>query len=383
MKLFNHPVIQSIELFSKALSFDCGRCNQRGLYIIVKSGDFMSSAEINTKLSFDDYFSIYLDYINTNQTGNIDYYYCTSNGVQLGMWVKSVLKLKIIRGTLEDNYVKQLRQLPYKCMIKPLFWEEWYNLTFSLISKYKGSEFSIVYDDTYQVGRWLRRQVEHYNRLTPYQKKKISSVYTKKRFSKKNVGSQPTLKNQPSKASDPHFRSWEEQWICYIERIQSLDDKLDKSDVLWLEYRLADYLSLNHVGTKREISWSQSYELYTVMAKLIVDDQIDFIDTTNFSAQDHVFFTKRLIEGKEKSKYRRDFLLNLLDAKYISRDNSLAEQLLECYNDKVDRSVYESSVLSIDETYVNTCENNTLSARQNAELLRIRTYSSNDPYDLF
>ena len=119
------------------------------------------------------------------------------------------------------------------------------------------------------------------------------------------------------------------------------------------------------------------------MAKLIVDDQIDFIDTTNFSAQDHVFFTKRLIEDKEKSKYRRDFLLNLLDAKYISRDNSLAEQLLECYNDKVDRSVYESSVLSIAEAYANTCEDNTLSARQNAELLRIRTYSSNDPYDLF
>ena len=67
----------------------------------------------------------------------------------------------------------------------------------------------------------------------------------------------------------------------------------------------------------------------------------------------------------------------------ISKDNSLAEQLLECYNDKVDRSVYESSVLSIAEVYVNTCENNTLSARQNADLLKIRTYSSNDPYDLF
>lgn len=40
MKLFNHPVIQSIELFSKALSFDCGRCNQRGLLFQIGSKRF-------------------------------------------------------------------------------------------------------------------------------------------------------------------------------------------------------------------------------------------------------------------------------------------------------------------------------------------------------
>lgn len=337
----------------------------------------MPSINNEVKLSFDDYFSLYLDHIKTNHTGNIDYYYCTPEGIQLGMWVKSVLKLKITIGTLEDYYVKQLRQLPYEYMIKPLFWEEWYKITLSLVPKYKGSEFSIVYNDIYQVGRWLRRQIEHLNKLTPNQKEKISLVYTKKRFSKNSVNSQSVPSNRTNKASDPHFRSWEEQWICYIERIQSLDDKLDKSDVLWLEYRLADYLSLNHVGTKRVISWSQSYELYTVMAKLIVDDQIDFIDTTNFSAQDHVFFTKRLIEDKEKSKYRRDFLLNLLDAKYISRDNFLAEQLLECYNDRVDRSVYESSVLAIAEAYVNTTESD-LSARQYAEILSSQIYNDFD-----
>lgn len=156
--MFNYPVIQSIELFSKALSSDCGRCNQRGLYIIFKSGDFMSSAEVNTTLSFDDYFSIYLDYINTNLTGNIDYYYCTPNGVQLGMWVKSVLNLKITCGTLEDNYVYQLLQHQYKYMIKPLYWSEWFDLAVSLANEQNNYIFSIMYDDTYKVGRWLKRQ---------------------------------------------------------------------------------------------------------------------------------------------------------------------------------------------------------------------------------
>lgn len=336
-----------------------------------KSGDLMSEVDdLDNKLTFDECFSLYLDYIDTHKTTAIDYYYSNPDGIQLGMWVKGILNIKIYRGLLENKYIDQLRQLKYECMIKPLYWDEWFELAVRLIPEHKNYEYSIIYENIYQVGMWLRRQIKCFNKLTPQQKEKFSSIYRRGKFLTTDEKPEPVIiKNKSSKASDPRFRTWQEQWVCYIERLRASNDKLSSKDVLWIEYRLADYFSIKHVGVMRTLLWYQPYELCSLLSKLIINGQIEFIDTMTISAPDFANLAKRLIEKYESNKTRKDFLLNFLDTKYITHNDSLAERLRQEYYDVRHTNVQESSILSISDAYVNTVDND-LSACRYAKDLR-------------
>ena len=431
MKLFNHPVIQSIKLFSKALSFDCGRCNQRGLYIIIESGDYMSSAgDTNTieklktwleelenqmnspdfqmsadkfkpqidelrekisqmckpinetrlttykKVSFEECFDIYLKYMEDNKTANIAYDYCTPDGIRLGDWVHSTLNQKIQTGILQDSYVEKLRQLPYDQKVKPLYWHEWFDIAVSLIDKSKYNYIpDIYYEKVYKVGGWLKRQISHINDLPIEQKEKIITTFDSLLPNKYRHKSEFEIKH--------YNEAPEDKWHRYISALKSSNEKLDRFSVIWIQNRIADYLSISHSGGRMTLSEQQSQELYELICDLLQTDRIDFIDNYSLSANDYIKFCKKIIDRMEQDEIRKNSLFKVLDLKYVNKFVSLSDITAEHFEQRSDRSIAESSFLSIAQVYVNTCENNTLSARQNAELLKIRTYSSNDPYDLF
>jgi len=328
------------------------------------------SSKTNNKLSFDEYFALYLDYVGTQKTGDIDYCYCTSDGIQLGMWVKGVLNPKITCGTLKDNYVSQLLQYPYKYMVKPLFWDEWFNLAVSLANEQNKYIFRIIYNDTYKVGRWLKRQIFNISHLSIERREKIITAFNlllPNKYRYKSESERKQFNGTP-----------EERWNKHISTLKSSDEKLDQSNVMWIQRRITDCLSVSQIMT---LSRQQTQELYELICDLLQSDRIDFIDNGSISANDYVKYCKMLVYKMEKDIVRKESLFKILDLKYVSKFVSLADITGEHFEQRSDRSIAELSFLSIAQIYVNTCENNTLSARQNADLLRFRTYSYNDPYD--
>lgn len=365
------------------------------------------------KVSFEECFDIYLNYIEDHKTTNIEYDYCTLDGVRLGEWVRVILNQKITSGSLEDCYVEKLNISPYEKTIKPLYWCEWFDIAVSLITPERYNYIpNIKYNKIYKVGGWLKRQIANLNDLDqekldkillsfdwlihPVKIKKKWSIAnntatptpTKKISSNKSVTPKPTKKLSPNKFIMPKpvgklspKELWEYRWIKQINIINKIayqdDNRLDSTYSAWIQRRIMDCLYKFY----RKPSQKQTDELYLLIVDLLVDDKIDFVGNNRLSVNDVINLYKRMVDLKEKDYTKKKLLISILDSKYVNKLIPLTDIVSEYRSESSDKTICESSLLSVIQSYVNTWDNNELSVRQNKDIFESKLCNYPDMSD--